>query len=237
MSAVANPVIAALDTADLGRLRALAAELGPHVGGLKVGLEAYLALGRGAFDAAAAHAPVFLDLKLHDIPNTVAGAAAAVAGLGAALLTVHASGGPQMIAAAVRAAPEVDVLAVTVLTSLDDAVLEQVGQRPALEQVVRLARLSVDAGAAGVVCAAPDLAAVRAALGPGPLLVVPGIRPEGAERGDQRRVATPAEALAAGASHLVIGRAITAAPAPAAALRAILATIGVDPATDPELPS
>jgi len=137
----------------------------------------------------------------------------------------------------VRAAPEVDVLAVTVLTSLDDAVLEQVGQRPALEQVVRLARLSVDAGAAGVVCAAPDLAAVRAALGPGPLLVVPGIRPEGAERGDQRRVATPAEALAAGASHLVIGRAITAAPAPAAALRAILATIGVDPATDPELPS
>lgn len=225
MSVAGNPIIVALDTAEEPRLRWLAEELGPLVGGLKVGLEAYLALGPSAVRTVAPHAPVFLDLKLHDIPNTVAGAAGAVADLGAALLTVHAAGGPQMVAAAVRAAPAVSVLGVTVLTSLDDGVLTRVGQRPAAEQVVRLAELAIDAGAAGVVCAAADLPAVRAAIGPEPLVVVPGIRPAGAEHGDQRRVATPATALAAGASRLVIGRPVTTADSPAQALRDLLASL------------
>ncbi len=221
----ANPLIAALDTADAGRFAELVSVLAPHVGALKVGLEAFTALGSGAVEYAAASAPVFLDLKLHDIPATVAGAARACAGLGVAMLTVHASGGAAMVASAVEAAPEVAVLAVTVLTSLDDAALAQVGQPAGAVQVPHLARLALQAGAAGVVCAAGDLEAVRAAIGPTPLAVVPGIRPEGADPDDQARVATPRAALRAGASRLVVGRSITRADDPAAAARAILAEL------------
>lgn len=220
-----NPLIAALDTADAGRFTELVSVLAPHVGALKVGLEAYSALGSGAVRHAAASAPVFLDLKFHDIPTTVAGAARACAGQGVAMLTVHASGGAAMIAAAVEAAPDVAVLAVTVLTSLDDADLAQVGQPASAVQVPHLARLAVQAGAAGVVCAATDLGAVRAAIGPTPLTVVPGIRAEGAAPDDQARVATPRAAMRAGASRLVVGRSITRADDPGAAARAILAEL------------
>lgn len=218
-----NPLVAALDTADLERLEWLAATLGPHVRYLKVGLEAFAAHGPAAVAAAGRHAPVFCDLKLHDIPNTVAGAAVAVARLGVALLTVHASGGPAMIAAAVRAAPDVAILGVTVLTSLDDAALAAVGSPPVAQQAPRLAALALDAGAQGIVCAPTDVAAVRAAVGPQALLVVPGIRPAGCVPGDQARVATPKAAMKAGADLLVVGRPLTGAPDPAAAAKALLA--------------
>jgi orotidine-5'-phosphate decarboxylase len=216
-----NPVIVALDTPHPERLRSLAETIGPHAGHLKVGLEAYTALGPEAVALARAHAPVFLDLKLHDIPNTVTGAVSAAARLGVDLLTVHASGGPEMIAAAAKAA-DTRILAVTVLTSLDDEILAQVGQQPAAEQVARLAALAVDAGAAGVVCAPTDLRRVREAIGDAPLVVTPGVRPAGADAGDQRRVATPREAVDAGADHLVIGRPITRASDPVAAITEIL---------------
>jgi orotidine-5'-phosphate decarboxylase len=166
---------------------------------------------------------VFLDLKLHDIPNTVQGAARSAARSGAALLTVHAGGGADMIAAAVRGAgPKVRVLAVTVLTSLDGAALDAIGLAgPPEAAVVRLARLAVAAGAGGLVCSPLEVAAVRAAVGPGPLLVVPGVRPAGAARGDQSRVATPEAAVRDGADVLVLGRPLRDAPDPAAAARAI----------------
>jgi len=204
--------------------RAVAAE----VGMLKVGLELFAAEGPPAVRAAAALGrPVFLDLKLHDIPNTVEGAARSAAASGASLLTVHAAGGSEMVRAAVRGAGAgVRVLAVTVLTSLDDAALLAIGLAgPAEAAVVRLARLAVGAGVAGVVCSPREVAAVRAAVGPGPLLVVPGVRPPGASTGDQARVATPAEAVHAGADVLVVGRPLREGPDPAAAARAIAATL------------
>ena len=217
-----NPLIAALDTADLAIIEHWAKALGPEVGHLKVGLEAYTSHGPAAVAVAAEQAPVFLDVKLHDIPTTVAGAAAAAARLGVALLTVHASGGAAMVAAAVEAAPDVGILAVTVLTSMHDDDLQGVGQATAAEQVPRLAALAFEAGAAGVVCAAAEARAVRAAVGPAALVVTPGIRPAGAGHDDQARVSTPRRAIDEGASHLVVGRALTRAEDPAAAARAIL---------------
>jgi orotidine-5'-phosphate decarboxylase len=213
-------LVVALDTPDTERLRSLAAAVGPHVSHLKVGLEAFAALGPAAVEAVRG-VPVFLDLKLHDIPNTVRGAAGAVSRLGVDLLTVHASGGPEMIEAAVRAAPDTRILAVTVLTSLDEEALAAVGQPPVDEQVPRLARLAVEAGAAGIVCAPTDVAAVRQAVGASPLLVTPGIRPSGGELGDQARVSTPAAAVEAGADLLVVGRPVTEAADAAAAARRI----------------
>ncbi len=226
-----GPVLVAIDRPDLGGALALARGLVGAVGGLKLGLELFVAEGPAAVRALATTGlPIFLDLKLHDIPNTVAGAVRAAAGLGAALLTVHAAGGRAMLEAAVqaaRASPSPPrLLAVTVLTSLDDADLAATGVAGApLEQAVRLARLAREAGLDGVVCSPQEIAAVRAALGPGPLVVVPGIRPAGGAAGDQKRIATPAEALAAGADLLVIGRPITTAPDPRAAARAIVAEI------------
>ncbi|HET7826456.1 MAG TPA: orotidine-5'-phosphate decarboxylase, partial [Anaeromyxobacter sp.] len=157
----------------------------------------------------------------------VEGAARSAAASGASLLTVHASGGAEMIRAAVRGAgPRLRVLAVTVLTSLDAAALADVGLAgPPEAAVVRLARLAVDAGAGGLVCSPHEVAAVRAAVGTGPLLVVPGVRPAGVARGDQARVATPAEAVAAGADVIVLGRPLRDAPDPAAAARAIAASL------------
>ena len=219
----------ALDFASWKEAEPFARTIAPHVGMLKVGLELYVAEGAPAVRAAAALGrPVFLDLKLHDIPATVEGAARSAAATGAALLTVHAAGGPEMVRAAVRGAGgRVRILAVTVLTSLDAAVLEQIGLAgPPQEAVVRLARLAVAAGAGGLVCSPQEVAAVRAAVGPGPLLVVPGIRPAGAALGDQARVATPAQAVAAGADVLVVGRPLRDAPDPAAAARAIAAELG-----------
>jgi orotidine-5'-phosphate decarboxylase len=210
-----NPVFVALDTVDRGRARTLADAVRPHVGGLKLGLEFFCANGPDAVREVAGATPLFLDLKLHDIPNTVAGAVRAVMPLAPAFLTLHAGGGPAMLRAAVEAAAgAVKLLGVTVLTSLDGADLDRVGQRgPVLDQARRLA---------GIVCSPHEIAALRAELGSGFLLVVPGIRPAGAGAGDQKRVMTPREALAAGADHLVIGRPITAAADPAAAARRIL---------------
>ncbi|WP_166930120.1 orotidine-5'-phosphate decarboxylase [Rhizomicrobium electricum] len=228
-----NPVFVALDTPDLNNALSLARAVKPYVGGLKVGLEFITALGPDAIRRVAEIGlPVFADVKFHDIPNTVAGASRAIAGLGVAMFNVHASGGEAMMRAAADAiapwTPRPLLIAVTVLTSLDDAVLEMVGQRaPASEQVERLAALVKKSGLDGVVCSAHELATVRAACGPDFLTIVPGIRPAGAAVGDQKRVMTPKQAVAAGADILVIGRPITAAPDPAEAAKAIAEELGL----------
>ena len=222
-----NPIFVALDTPDLSRALAVASAVKPHVGGLKVGLEFISALGPdGVRKIVEIGLPVFADVKFHDIPNTVAGAAREIAMLGVAMFNVHASGGEAMMRAAANAIADIHprplLIAVTVLTSLDDLVLETVGQRgPAASQVERLADLAKASGLDGVVCSAHEIAMVRQATGPGFLTVVPGIRPAGGELGDQRRVMTPPQALAAGADILVIGRPIMAAPDPVSAARAI----------------
>ncbi|MFP4148847.1 MAG: orotidine-5'-phosphate decarboxylase, partial [Nitriliruptoraceae bacterium] len=182
-------VIVALDVPELGEAEQLAAALVGEVGWFKVGLELFAAHGPRAVTALAPYGPLFLDVKLHDIPTTVERSAARLADLGARLVTVHAGGGPAMVAAAVRGlGGAAQVLAVTVLTSTSDAELAALGQEPAAAQVPRLARLAVDAGAPGLVCAPRDLTAVRAAVGPGPRLVTPGIRPAGSVAGDQKRI-------------------------------------------------
>ncbi|MBS1815763.1 MAG: orotidine-5'-phosphate decarboxylase [Acidobacteria bacterium] len=197
---------------------------------VKVGLELYLAAGRGVIDdLREAGLEVFLDLKLHDIPNTVAGAVRSVAGCGASLLTLHASGGPTMLRAAVEAAAGLPVapklLAVTVLTSMNAADLAATGvQVSAAEQVMRLGTMAVGAGVDGLVCSPEETAALRGAL-PSALLVVPGIRNAEDTMGDQSRTASAAETLRRGASYLVIGRPITAATEPGAALRGILDSV------------
>lgn len=223
------PVFLAVDTADPARAHALVGAARPHVGGVKLGLEWYGANGPGPTRQlmAAAGLPLFLDLKLHDIPNTVAAAVRAVAPLGPALLTVHAGGGRAMLEAARAAAPATTrVVAVTVLTSLDDTDLAAAGVAGgAAVQAVRLADLARAAGLDGVVCSPYEVAALRARW-PEALLVVPGVRPAGAAAADQKRVMAPAEAMAAGASVLVVGRPITGAADPAAAAAAIAAELG-----------
>ena len=217
-------LIVALDVDTLAAAEELAEKVQGVAGWLKVGLELFTAEGPPAVRAASALGrPVFLDLKLHDIPNTVEGAARSAAVSGAAFLTVHASGGPEMIRAAARGAgPGLRILAVTVLTSLDAEALARVGLvGPPEEAVIRLACLAVDAGAHGLVCSPLEVAAVRARLGSGPMLVVPGVRPAGTARDDQARTATPREAVRAGADVLVIGRPLREAADPAAAARAI----------------
>lgn len=220
-----SPVLVALDTADLDELQRMTTLVAPAVGGVKVGLEAFVAHGPAAVTAVQrtlpTGMPLFLDVKLHDIPNTVGRAAAVGADLGVAMLTVHAAGGAQMIAAAVHAAPDVAVLAVTVLTSLDDVALAEIGLPGADQTVSRLAEIALDAGARGVICASSDVARLRRQLGNEPLLVVPGIRPAEGTHDDQARVGTPAATMAAGADWLVVGRPITSAPDPAAAARRI----------------
>ncbi|CAN5358609.1 orotidine-5'-phosphate decarboxylase [soil metagenome] len=220
-----NPLIVALDSDDRTQVTDWAEALAGEVGLLKVGLQAFVSHGPALVSEVAGHAPVFLDLKFHDIPNTVAGAAAAAAALGVTMLTVHASGGPHMVAVAAKAAPDTAILAVTVLTSMDVTALQMVGQRPVQEQVPALALMAVETGAAGVVCAAGEIEAVRAVIGPDPLIVVPGIRPEGSSLDDQARTATPAQAILNGASHLVVGRPITQAADPVTAARAITASL------------
>ncbi|WP_338664425.1 orotidine-5'-phosphate decarboxylase [Pararoseomonas sp. SCSIO 73927] len=220
-------IIAALDTGSPQRAEAWAEALSPHVGCLKLGLEYFVANGPAAVARIAARAPVFLDLKFHDIPNTVAGAVRSALALRPAMLTIHAAGGPAMVEAARRAAEEAGpdrpaILAVTVLTSTDAATLATTGVSggPA-QQVLRLARLTLESGADGLVLSPREVPMIRAAHGAAPLLVVPGIRPRGSDPGDQSRIATPEETADAGADWLVIGRPITAAPDPAAAAAAI----------------
>ncbi len=235
-----NPILCAIDTPDAAVACGLADAVGPFVGGIKLGLEFFTANGRDSVRQVAGAAPLFLDLKLHDIPNTVAGAVRAVALLEPALLTVHCAGGAAMMQAAAREADaaasgglmRMKIIGVTVLTSLNDDDLASVGQNgPALDQVRRLAALARDAGLDGVVCSPHEVAALRRECGSDFLLVVPGIRPAGvlpagaARQDDQKRVTTPRQALDAGADYLVIGRPITASSDPAAACRAILAEV------------
>jgi orotidine-5'-phosphate decarboxylase len=216
-----------LDAPDLATATSWAKAVAPHVQTLKVGLELYLRYGPQAVqDLAFDGATLFLDLKLHDIPNTVAGAARSVAGLEPAYLTVHASGGRDMIRAAVEAAPEVAITAVTVLTSLSGPALSEIGLAGAPEEAARrLAVLAVDAGARALVCSPQEVAAIRADVGPDVTLITPGVRPVGAGVGDQARVATPEQALADGADLLVIGRPITGADDPGAAAAAIATSL------------
>lgn len=230
-SGPAGRLIVALDTPELAHAEALAALAAPAAGLVKLGLELFCAAGPPALARLRAYAPVFLDLKLHDIPNTVAGAVASLAPLGAAMLTLHAGGGPAMITAARKAAERAGearpiLLAVTVLTSMDAEALGMVGVAggPA-QQVLRLARMAMDAGADGLVCSPREVSLIRDALGEAPLIVVPGIRPAGSAAGDQARIATPQDAVAAGADWIVVGRPISEAADPAAAARAIVASL------------
>ncbi|MEV0592718.1 orotidine-5'-phosphate decarboxylase [Nonomuraea cavernae] len=222
------PIAVALDAPDLETAARWAALVTPHVSTVKVGLELYLRYGPDVIASVrgASGVSVFLDLKLHDIPNTVAGAARAVSRLRPAILTVHATGGPAMIRAAVDAAPHTQIAAVTVLTSLSEADLGSIGLiGPADDAVRRLAAMSVDAGATALVCSPNEVAAVRSEVGPGITLITPGVRPTGADTQDQARVATPEQALADGADLLVIGRPITASPDPGAAAAAVAAAL------------
>lgn len=228
-------IAVALDAAERARILELARAVGPEVGVLKVGLEAFCAHGPDLVREVAAIAPVFLDLKLHDIPNTVGGAAAAAARTGAAILNVHAGGGREMMraagerareAAAAASLPVPKIVAVTVLTSLDAPALGEVGLSGSpREAALRLALLARESRLDGVVCSPEEIEAIRAACGPEFLLVVPGIRPAGSAAGDQKRIATPAAAARAGADLLVVGRPITGAADPAAAARAIASEI------------
>jgi len=222
------PIAVALDAPDLETAARWAGLVTPHVSTVKVGLELYLRYGPGivASIRGASGVRVFLDLKLHDIPATVAGAARAVARLHPDVLTVHAAGGPGVIRAATAAAPDTMIAGVTVLTSLGPADLKSIGVKgPLRDAVRRLAVLAVGAGARGLVCSPRVVAEVRAEVGPDITLITPGIRPAGTAAHDQARTATPEEALRAGADLLVIGRPITSAPDPGAAAAAIAAPL------------
>ena len=224
---MSSPIFVAIDTPDLPAAQSLAAAVAGHAGGIKLGLEFFCANGPSGIAAVAAMgAPVFLDLKLHDIPNTVGKAMAALAPLAPAIVTVHAAGGQAMLEAAKAAAPPATkVVAVTVLTSLDASDLAAIGVDGAPDaQVRRLAALARRSGLDGIVCSGAEVAAVHADW-PDGHFVVPGIRPADAEVGDQKRVVPPREAIDRGASTLVIGRPITGAPDPAAAIAAIAATL------------
>jgi orotidine-5'-phosphate decarboxylase len=218
-------LIVALDFPDARAALALVDRLHGATRWLKVGLELYIAAGNSLIAELKQRGySIFLDLKLHDIPNTVASAVRAAALLDVDMLTVHAGGGSEMLTAAVQAAESrLALLAVTVLTSMDAAQLEATGVTgtPA-EQVERLAAMALACGVSGLVCSPNEAARLRNRFGNKPLLVIPGIRPEGTEVGDQRRVATPAAAIASGASYLVVGRPITRAVDPEAAARAVL---------------
>jgi orotidine-5'-phosphate decarboxylase len=227
-----SPIFVAIDTPDIERASALAEAVRDHAGGVKLGLEFFSAQGpEGIRRIAGLGLPLFLDVKLHDIPNTVAKAVQALAPLEPAILTVHAAGGRAMLEAAKAAAPAATkVVGVTVLTSLDESDLAAAGiQGPPAEQVERLATLARDSGIDGIVCSGAEVAQARASW-PNGFFVVPGVRPAGAEVGDQKRVVTPQQAIADGASVLVIGRPITGAPDPTRAIMDIAASLAQTPA-------
>ena len=232
MIEVPAPIAVALDAPDLATAQTWARAVGPHVSTLKIGLETFLRDGHAGVDAiaAAGRRPIFLDLKLHDIPNTVAGAARSVADLAPAFVTVHALGGAAMVRAAVAELPATRVTGVTVLTSMSPADLAAVGVTGSpLDAVRRLAVLAVAAGARALVCSPQEVASVRAEVGAEITLITPGVRPAGSSVGDQARVATPEQALADGADLLVIGRPITAARDPGRAahdLARLVAAVG-----------
>ncbi len=225
-------ILVGIDTPDIERAENLVRSVAGRVGGIKIGKEFFTALGPEAVRRVVGEEKLFLDLKFHDIPNTVAGAVRSSIGMRPHIVNIHASGGPAMMTAAADAAreeaakrgfPRPLVIAVTVLTSLDDEDLEAVGQRgPASAQVERLAALARDCALDGVVCSPREIAALRKLCGPDFKLVVPGIRPEWAAVGDQKRVMTPARAVAEGADYIVISRPIIAASDPAEAAGRIL---------------
>jgi orotidine-5'-phosphate decarboxylase len=222
-----KPIFVAIDTTDVHRAAALARDILGVAGGVKLGLEFFYANGdEGVLRVAEHELPIFLDLKLHDIPNTVEKAVRALAKLEPAVLTVHAAGGRAMLEAAKAAAPpETKVVAVTVLTSLDQTDLAAAGvQGSPADQVRRLADLAQESGVDGIVCSGAEIAAAKAAW-PDGFFVVPGVRPEGADIADQKRVVTPRQALDDGASILVIGRPITQATSPASAIREIAGSL------------
>jgi orotidine-5'-phosphate decarboxylase len=222
-----SPIFVALDTPDIARAKAIAGRVRNHVGGIKLGLEFFAANGRpGVRDMAALGLPIFLDLKLHDIPNTVGKAMQALSELKPAIVTVHAAGGRAMLEDAKAAAPlDTKVVAVTMLTSLDGSDLASIGFEADVHgQVERLTALAREAGVDGVVCSGAEVAAARA-IWPDGFLVVPGVRLADGHVGDQKRVVTPRQALDRGASVLVVGRPITGAEDPDMAARAIEATL------------
>ena len=221
-----SPVCVAIDSADEQRVNTLARATEPYVGLFKVGLTTFTALGPPVVDRLSRARPVFLDLKLHDIPQQVASAVHAAERTGASLLTIHAAGGADMVRAASDAAEHVTILAVTVLTSLDEESLSEVGMTGPVEKaVLHLAELALGNGAGGLVCSPLEVAALRVRFGSrdegGPLLVVPGIRPGGGVVDDQRRTLSPRGAIDAGADVIVVGRPITGSDDPGAAARAI----------------
>ena len=213
-------IIVALDEPSLGEAKRLMEWLEGRARFYKVGLQLFTAAGPAAAQAVKAHgARVFLDLKLHDIPNTVASAVRSARELGVDLCTIHLTGGPEMCAAAVaEAGDKMTILGVTVLTSSNQATLETCGVHGSVgEQVVRLAKMGHAAGVRGFVASALELPLLRAELGKDPLLVIPGVRPAGVDAGDQKRTATPADVVCGGATHLVVGRPISRAESPAEA--------------------
>ena len=220
-------IYCAIDTADLEHAAHLIEQIAPHGCGVKLGMEFFNANGpQGVHHIikTCGNPSIFLDLKYHDIPNTVAGAVRAASALGVDYLNVHASGGLEMMRAAKDAcAPDTRLLAVTLLTSLDETAIAQVGYQSDIRaRVIQMAKLTQEAGLDGVVCSAHEIDAIREACGEDFALMVPGIRPAGAETGDQKRVMTPKDALAKGATHLVIGRPITQANDPAKTAQGIL---------------
>ena len=222
-----SPIFVAIDTPDLVRAQTIARAVRSVAGGIKLGLEFFAANGpAGVAELGAFELPIFLDLKLHDIPNTVAKAVQALAPLEPAILTVHAAGGLAMLENAKAAAsPKIKVVAVTVLTSLDEKDLASAGVKgsPA-DQVARLAALAQSAGLDGIVCSGEEVGAARKAW-PDGFFVVPGVRPKDNGAADQKRIISPRAAIDAGASILVIGRPITDADDPSAAVRSIAATL------------
>jgi len=234
-----NPIFVAVDTIDLAEAKVRAKQLAGAVGGIKLGLEFFVAHGPEGIRAVmqeCAGLPLFLDLKLHDIPNTVAGGVRAAAALKPRYLTIHTSGGPAMLRAAADEAAKFGaarprLLGVTVLTSMAEDDLAAVGfaRRAMSEQVEAMARLAKANGLDGVICSPHEVAALRRAMGPDFVLMVPGVRPAGSDAGDQKRVMTPADAMKAGATHLVIGRPICQAADPVAAARKIGAELGIGP--------
>ena len=232
-----NPILVALDVESAGRAIALADTLRGSVGGFKIGKQLFTAAGPSMVRELTSRGDrVFLDLKFHDIPNTVAGAVQAAVATGAWMVNVHASGGSAMMEAAAAAAhttaetlglPRPLVIAVTVLTSMDNEGLAEIGvARPMLDQVVHLATLAQASGLDGVVASPQEVRAIRSACGSDFQIVTPGIRPAGQQgKDDQARTLTPAQAIAAGSSYLVIGRPITAAPNPREAAESIAATL------------
>ncbi|HEX7894554.1 MAG TPA: orotidine-5'-phosphate decarboxylase [Terriglobales bacterium] len=220
MSSARDQLIVALDVSSAAQAQKIVTALGDSVTFYKVGMQLYTAEGPGIVrDLIRAGRRVFLDLKYHDIPNTVGAAVREAGKLGVSLLTVHGSGGSKMLRAATEAAREsnsaMKVIAVTVLTSMDQDDLNEIMHGNLEEQVVHVAGLALKAGCHGVVSSAREVTALRSRLGKEFLVVTPGVRPAGAAHGDQARVVTPAEAIAAGSTHLVVGRPITAAPNPA----------------------